>query len=144
MRPSDDLGKRIGCLIHDYCTDSSKEPLYLKVLAERFHVLPIYVDWTAFFGLRPDGDIVLVPTEEQGDPELPDERLRRVAIFRGTKKYPELITLIPHRPLGAPDCPHCEGHGRIDIPGVEPDTIVCYCGGLGWLTEEEILIARRR
>ena len=144
MRSSDDLRKRIESLIHDYCCDSSKEPPYLKGLAERYHVLPIYIDWTVFFGLRPDGEIVLVPTEEQRDPEPEvDERWRRVAIFRSTKKYPELIALIPARPLGAPDCPHCEGHGRIDIPGVEPDTIVCYCGGFGWLTEEEVLAERR-
>jgi hypothetical protein len=120
------------------------EPAYLKLLASRYRILPIYIDWTAFFGLRPDGDILLVPTEEAEDaqPEQ-DARLRRVAIFRGAKKYPELKPLIPSRPLDALDCPHCEGHGRIDISGIEPDTLVCYCGGLGWLTHDEILTEPR-
>ena len=65
--------------------------------------------------------------------------MRRIAIFCGAKQYPELKQLVPDRPPGAPDCPYCEGRGKVDILGVEPDTIVCYCGGLGWLTDEEVL-----
>jgi len=138
MKPSDDLQKRIEILIQDYC-ESEKEPIYLKALAEQNQVLPIYIDWTAFFGLRSNGDIVLVPTEDLEEARWEvDERWKRVAIFRGSKKYPELKPLVAEKPFGASDCPHCEGRGRIDIPGLEADPIVCYCGGLGWLTEEEI------
>lgn len=145
MKPSLELRGRIQSLIHDYFTESSVEPPYLKTLAERYHVLPVYVGWTAFYGLRADGEVLLVPTEEEGDaqPEI-EERIRRMAIFRGTKKYPELGPLIPERPVDAPDCPHCEGHGQIDFPGVEADTIICYCGGLGWLTREEFLAESER
>ena len=115
-----------------------------KILAERHQVLPIYVGWDGLYGLRVDGEIVLVPTEEEGDAQ-PDveERLRRMAIFRGSKKYPVLKQLVPERPGGALDCSYCEGRGQIDIRGVEADTIVCYCGGLGWLTQEEVLSERR-
>ena len=102
MKPSDDLRKRIQNLIDNYCSESSNEPAYLKILAEQYRVLPIYIDWTAFFGLRPDGEILLVPTEEPNDPEPEtDERLKRVAIYRGSKKYPELKPLTPEKPLGA-------------------------------------------
>ncbi len=115
----------------------------MKLLAGQYQVLPLFIDWTAFFGLRADGEILLVPTEEEkgAQPEA-DERLRRMAIFRG-KKYPELKPLNPERPRSALDCPHCEGRGRIDMLGVEADTIVCYCGGLGWLTHEEVLAEPR-
>jgi hypothetical protein len=144
MKLSAELRDRIQSLIHEYFTESSVEPPYLKILAERYQVLPVYIDWTAFYGLGVDGEIVVVPTEEEGDaqPEL-DERLRRMAIFRGSKKYPVLKQLVPERPAGALDCSYCEGRGQIDIPGVEADTIVCYCGGLGWLTQEEVLAEPR-
>jgi hypothetical protein len=140
MKPSAELGDRIATLIRTYCGEGSTEPADLKHLAERHHVLPVLIDWSAFWGLRPDGDILLIPTEEGGGVQLEaEERALRIAIFRGVKKYPELEPLVPDRPGGAPDCPHCEGRGRIDILGVEPDNIVCYCGGLGWLTNEEAL-----
>jgi hypothetical protein len=107
MKPSADLQARIESLIRDYCGETSGEPAHLKDLAARYHVLPILVDWIAFFGLRPDGSIFLVPTEEVEEGQLEDdERMRRVAIFRGAKKYPELKPLVPVRPPDAPDCPH--------------------------------------
>jgi hypothetical protein len=144
MKLSAESQGQIQSLIHDYFTESSGEPGYLKLLAERFEVLPLYVGWTAFYGLRADGEILEVPTEEEGDPPREvDERTRRMAIFRGAKKYPELNPLVPERPAGSPDCSFCEGHGQIDFPGVEPDTIVCYCGGLGWLIQEEALAIPR-
>lgn len=144
MTLSGELRGRIQSLIQDYFTESSVEPPYLKTLAERYQVLPVFVGWTAFYGLQVDGQIIVVPTEEEGDaePEL-DERIKRMAVFRGAKKYPELKPLVPKRPAGSPDCSYCEGRGQIDFPGVEPDTIVCYCGGLGWLTQEEVLAVPR-
>ena len=140
MISSAELQARIESLIRDYCGETSGEPPNMKSLAGQYHVLPVLIDWTAFWGLRPDGSILLIPTEDEGEarPEN-DGRMRRVAIFRGAKKYPELKPLVPARPPDAPDCPHCEGHGRIDLPGLEPDTIICFCGGSGWVTEEEIL-----
>jgi hypothetical protein len=144
MIPSAELQARVEDMIRNYCGAASEEPDYLKDLAGQYHVLPILIDWTAFWGLRPDGSIFLIPTEDdvQARPEG-DERMCRVAIFRGAKKYPELKPLVPVRPPDAPDCPHCEGHGRIDIPGVEPDTIICFCGGSGWVTQGEFLQEQR-
>jgi hypothetical protein len=97
------------------------------------------IDWAGFFGLQPDGEVLVVPTEEEGEAKIEiDGRAKRIAVYRGTKKYPELKQLVPARPINAFDCHHCEGHGEINLPGIEPDTIVCYCGGLGWLTQEEV------
>jgi hypothetical protein len=123
--------------IRDYTSESSLAPPYLKVLAAKYSVLPLSIDWTAFFELRADGAIVLVPTEEPD--ELPtveqEERLVNLALYQGSLKYPYLSRLVPTRQPTARDCPHCEGRGKIELPGVEPNIIVCYCGGLGWLPE---------
>lgn len=121
--------------IEAYCCDDA-EPDYLKIQALRHTVLPLFVDWTGFWGISPDGSILLVDTEDGAPPTLEnDARVQRMALFRGAEKYPEIQTLVPRRPESARDCPNCEGRGVINLPGIGPDTIVCYCGGLGWLNE---------
>jgi hypothetical protein len=123
--------------IRDYTSESSQAPPYLKVLAAKYSLLPLYIDWTAFFGLRGDGAIVLVATEEPDEPPTveQDERLINLALYQGSLKYPYLSRLVPTREPTARDCPHCEGRGTIELAGVEPNIVVCYCGGLGWLPE---------
>ena len=123
--------------IRDYTSESSPAPPYLKVLAAKHSVLPLSIDWTAFFGLRADGAIVLVPTEEPDEPPTleREERLVNLALYQGSLKYQYLSRLVPTRQPTARDCPHCEGRGKIELPGIEPNIIVCYCGGLGWLPE---------
>jgi len=111
-----------------------EEPEYLRFHVSRHSVLPILIGWTGFWGLRADGEIWLVDTEDGPEPAVElDERLQRTALYQGAKKYPDLRPLVPERPEGASDCPHCVCTGRIDVPGFPPDTIVCYCGGFGWL-----------
>jgi hypothetical protein len=123
------LTQRIAAFTRD-----DDEPEYLRMHASRSGVLPLLIDWTGFWAIRADGEIWLVDTEDEQEPVVePDDRLQRIALFQGAKKYPELRPLIPERPEGATDCPHCLGTGRIDLPDVPPDTIICFCGGLGWL-----------
>lgn len=139
MKSSAELQAWIEASIRDYCSETSEEPPHLKELAGQFQLLPVLIDWTGFWGLRPDGGIFMVSTEAAGEARLEeDERVRRVAIVCGTKRYPELKPLVPVRPPDARDCPHCEGRGRIDVPGVAPEMIVCFCGGSGWLREKEL------
>jgi hypothetical protein len=64
-----------------------------------------------------------------------EERLINLAFYQGALRYPYLRRLIPNRPLSARVCPHCEGRGKIELEGIDPNVIVCYCGGLGWLPE---------
>lgn len=132
-----DTKRWIEVAIRDYTSESSAAPPYLKVLAAKYSVLPLSIDWTAFFGLRADGAIVLVPTEEpdEGPTVELEERLVNLAVYQGSLKYPYLSRIVPRRPTNARDCPHCEGRGKIELPGFEPNLIVCYCGGLGWLPE---------
>jgi hypothetical protein len=133
MGLSSEISQLLTARIEAFTRDAV-EPEYLRLHVSHHRVLPILVDWTGFWGLRADGEIWLIDTEDGREPVREfDERLRRVALCKGAKKYPELQPLVPDRPQGAMDCPHCVGTGRIDAPGVPPDTIVCYCGGLGWL-----------
>ena len=76
---------------------------------------------------------------EDGNPPVieTDSRSRRIALFQGAKKYPQLIPLLSERPDSARNCPCCLGSGEINVPGVPPGTIVCYCGGSGWLDKDE-------
>jgi len=121
--------------ITEFSSDSSEEPAYLKVLVGEHQILPILIDRTGFWGIRPYGEILLIATEEENAPPTveTDPRIRRTAIYQGAKKYPELAPLLPTRPATAQDCPHCAGTGRIDVPGVRDDSIICYCGGTSWL-----------
>jgi hypothetical protein len=121
--------------IERYTLATSNEPEYLKYYVALYNLLPIYPDWTHCYGLRADGTVFLFSTEDEEKTihQETDERLRNLALFRGAKKYPELKSLVPVRSTDSIDCPACQGLGKIEIPGIEPDVIVCYCGGLGWL-----------
>ena len=133
MRMEAELSQWISRHIEAFVRDET-QPEYLKLHVSRNSVLPILISWTGFWGLRADGEILVVDTEE-GRPAVVerDERERRIALFQGAKTYPELTCLVPERPEEARDCPTCSGTGRLDVTGVEPDTIICSCGGLGWV-----------
>ena len=47
----DHLSQRIETLISEYCNNLNERP-YLRNHAEKHQVLPIFVDWVAFYGLR--------------------------------------------------------------------------------------------
>jgi hypothetical protein len=53
--------------IREYTSESSSAPPFLKTLAAQYSVLPLYIDWSAFYGLRPDGEILLVPDDDPND-----------------------------------------------------------------------------
>jgi hypothetical protein len=53
--------------IAEYTSESSPGPPYLKVLAAKYSVLTLPIDWDHIFGLRADGEIVLVPSEESDE-----------------------------------------------------------------------------
>lgn len=62
-----------------------------------------------------------------------DPRIRNLALFQGSRIYPELGALI-EKPEDARVCPHCEGTGMDSYAErLNTDAIVCYCGGLGWI-----------
>ena len=138
MKPYAELSEWLEEAINSYCGEASEEPPYLKRLAAQWHALPVMIGWTEFWGVKPNGEVWVVATEGDEKPQVEsDARMRRMALFQGTKKYPKLKPLVPSRPLDAVACSHCGGSGRVDVPGVEPGVVICYCGGLGWLTSED-------
>ena len=113
-----------------------------RAAAEAAMALPILLDWFGFFGLRPDGDVVWVPSKDGPGVVsiLRDARLRRFALKRGTELHPGLGFLLPARPPDAVPCPSCGGSGRILLPAGREwlaDRLVCSCGGLGWIPAGE-------
>jgi hypothetical protein len=97
--------------------------------------LPLMLDMGGSYAIRANGDLVQFAWDGPGGAEpIDDPRLINVALRQGSLKHPQLLCLLPSRPVGARDCSHCDGTGRSALsktPGFE--NLVCYCGGVGWL-----------
>jgi hypothetical protein len=121
----------ISARIAAYATESSHSPY-----VARFSALPLYVGWTETIGLRPDGQVIRWRTEGEYDGVLPVEEHNNwllAALVAGTKKYPELQTLLPVRGPDAVDC-RCQS-----VPIFAAGKIMCSeCGGLGWLPKANV------
>jgi hypothetical protein len=103
---------------------------WLKPAVRTHRFLPLYLGWSSTLGLRPDGSFVrwdheASPTELR---PLRDGLWRRLAIFQGIKRYPELEALLPARPDEAVPCGACGGSGEL----AGSPQLVCECGGAGW------------
>lgn len=128
------LTERIKERIREFTLDPSPDPQGLRETVVRLNALPILFDMGGCFAVRPNGEVVSFAWDERDDVRVEDDlRIRNLALFQGSKKYPELEDLI-EKPSDATECPDCKGTGR------EPtavklglDNLVCYCGGLGWL-----------
>jgi hypothetical protein len=121
-------------------------PLDLRSLAKKLQVLPVHLDMGGCLALQPDGNVVSFLWDEPDHIRTePDERIRNMAYFQGSHKFPGLAVLVPTRPPSAETCSDCGGTGRVSFgpeqdeafarsSGLEvADAIVCSCGGLGWL-----------
>jgi hypothetical protein len=113
-------------------------PLDLRTLAAELGLLPVLLDMGGCMGLRPSGEVVSFPWDDPRQVKVEsDERVRNIVLFRSGLKYPPLMALKPQRPPEAPTCSHCSGSGKASgMPGRLADSIVCYCGGLGWLPQK--------
>lgn len=116
-------------------------PLDLRKLASDLNLLPMMLDFGGCCGIRPNGDIFSFIWDAPYDlrPEN-DTRICNLVLFQGAKKYPELADLVPSRPADAVNCHYCNGTGidrYVAEHALNSDVIVCYCGGLGWLPEDE-------
>ena len=113
--------------------DSQLRWIVPGAIAHRF--LPLYVGWSAVFGLRPDGSFVRWDFEASPDlvSDLSSPFWQRMALFQGVKRYPELAGLLPARPFHAELCGLCNGSG--EVPGRQD--LVCECGGAGWVVAGE-------
>lgn len=129
------LSEKIRRRIEEFILDPSPVPDGLRETSASLGALPIYWDMGGCYAVRPGGEIVSFLWDEPDEVRIEDDvRVRNLALFRGSKKCPELELLIV-KPAGASVCPHCDGTGRepVAVKLDLEDAIVCYCGGLGWL-----------
>jgi hypothetical protein len=110
-------------------------PLDLRPLAAELQLLPAMLDMGGCLGLHPTGEVASFLWDEPTTLRTErDPRVRNLAYFQASLKYPALAPLVPPRPADVVVCSHCGGTGRCSgFPDELADKIVCYCGGLGWL-----------
>jgi hypothetical protein len=112
-------------------------PLNMRELASDLNLLPVVLDMGGCYGLRSDGEVFSFTWDEpfQLNRET-DVRLRNLVLFQAGKKFPKLEPLVPSRPIGSRDCEFCQGTGTVvDLPADLAKSVLCFCGGLGWLAE---------
>lgn len=129
----------IECLIDGYDGgDASAETAAeLRRIARTLGGLPIHLDSGGFSLLRPDLEIWLVTWEGVVVERSVDPAVRNVVLNEASKRYGELGFLKPEEQPESKLCPVCMGTGK--PPGIPEEiarTVVCKCGGLGWIPPE--------
>lgn len=111
---------------------------FVRARAETGQLLLVR-DWTEDVVLSPNGDVIVIDTEDGQAPRRATDRERRISLFRSIARYPELLSFLPQRPSEAINCPGCSGTGIPAVRLAKPELrhIVCHCGGSGWITPEE-------
>jgi hypothetical protein len=129
-----DANSEIKMALQQFLADSSPDPMNLRRIAAELQVLPLVPDMGGCYAIRSNGEVVSFSWDAPGDVRVEkDPRIRNMAVFQGSRKYPTLKSLVPPRRADALDCPHCLGTGKLPEP---MQNIICYCGGLGWLPGE--------
>jgi hypothetical protein len=71
----------------------------IRAAVSRLNVLPLLLDWGGCYALNLDGDVISFAWDNEMDIQIElDPRIRNIALFQGSRKYPELELLIPARP----------------------------------------------
>jgi hypothetical protein len=139
MQISLELSKQIKQRLTDFVDDGGPDgPIDLGRIVSQLDALPLMLDMGGAVAIRPDGEIISFVWDKEEDYQVEnDRRICNIALFAGSKKYPELKQLIPSRDQDDVECPHCNGTGTLSINAdLGVDNIVCYCGGLGWIPKE--------
>jgi hypothetical protein len=130
MRP--ELRIAIETRIIELSSTADPKLQWSRERATRHQALPLYGDKGGWVLLRPSGELIQVPLDEdfgQIAEPVKELLLQTVALVAGAQKYPELRELIPVRPADAVECAQCNGTGR--MPSFP--TVYCgKCGALGW------------
>lgn len=139
MPISPELAAQIELRLRECLADSTPDELNLREVVAKFGALPLALDWGGAFAIRPDGEIIMYLWDPPHDLRIEhDTRLRNIALFQGSLRYPELKVLVPARPDNAPECHSCKGTGiPPEVKKYGLQNLVCYCGGLGWLPPSE-------
>ena len=141
MAISQSLIEKIEARIEEFLSADSPKLEDVRQIVAKFRVLPLMYDWSGAWAIRPGGEIVTFDYDPPYNLEIEhDLRIRNIALFEGSKKYPELEELVPIRSPDSIKCPHCKGTGIVQEFAEHEflsQHIVCYCGGLGWLPASE-------
>jgi len=119
---------------------SATMPAGLPELSQRLGVLPLTWDMGGCRAIRPTGEIVSWPWDQEDKLSIESTQLERNrAMFQGAVKYPALQAFLPTRPSDAETCGHCGGTGKVSgFPEAYAGQFVCFCGGAGWLPASEV------
>lgn len=131
-----ELASRIGFRIEEYLSTHDERFVWAFAAVQRLKFLPLYFGWTALLGIRSDASLVRWDHDDDREVihELRDPFLCRMTLVAGAKEYPELRALVPARTAESVTCDSCAGTGQLaGLPG----SVICLCGGLGWLIPGE-------
>lgn len=128
-----DLQAIIRSLVERWLASNDRPDLTAVVCTSG--ALPVYYGMGATLLLRPDGEILCL--DDASDDDVPHletgEGWRTIAIVVGVEKHPELLPLLPIRPVEAETCDWCSGYGRIRDHEIIYGILCGKCFGLGWL-----------
>lgn len=137
MPISPTLTEQIKARIREFTAETTPDPNGMRQIAEEFSVLPLFPDLGGCYAICLNGEIISVGWDDHRDVQVENEpRVLRTILFQGSKRYPELEALLPPKPVDARICHICNGTGIFVIAGIATTTIVCHCGGYGWLPPE--------
>lgn len=125
--------------LNEVCGESLPDPNGVNRVCREFDLLPLMFEMSGCYAIRANGEVVSFLYDDERDLRLEtDPRILNIALFQGSKRHPELATLVPPRPDDAIECSHCDGTGIEKMTAsLGLDNFVCYCGGLGWLPKEK-------
>jgi hypothetical protein len=135
MNNAPELKTQIEQRIKQLVENPAADPIYMRHLAIRHGVLPLFGDLACTWALNPEGEIISFPDDFNSEIHTESDVVsRNTALVQGAKLYPELAALIPARPPDAQTCPDCNGSSINPVTSnPEYAMVVCLCGGTGWL-----------
>jgi hypothetical protein len=136
MKLPPDVALAIDASLETLASEWGDHPSGVAPIAIRHKVLPLYLDWTGFFALSRNGDVLWIDWDATDVAEpVSDLRWRDIGLIQGARRYPALRALLPGKSPGATICPGCSGSGDLGTRNPALKELVCQCAGLGWIPE---------
>jgi hypothetical protein len=121
-----------------FLLSTETDPVDLRKIAKEANILPLYVSMSGFYAVNDKGELLTFTFDRLAEPIIEsDKRISNTVFFHGSQTYPELIPLVPIKPVDGRECPYCFGTGIAPNQPPRVNNLVCYCGGLGWIPNEK-------
>ena len=127
---TEELSAWIAARIAAFPSEAAEQLRWQLPYVAEVVALPLYLGWWETIGIRADGEIVRWSTEGEysGVRAVEERHWWLSALVVGSRRYPELRSLLPVRPAGAVDCQH------LAHPLFADGKVICpECYGLGWM-----------